>query len=46
MTHYSMIQGDGQKDMAFPGLLSISGSLLPSKREAGVLPVDKEQVGT
>ena len=45
MTGSSMVQGDGQ-DMAFPGFLSISGCLIPSKREAGVLPVDNEQVGT
>lgn len=41
----SMIQEDGQKDVAFPGLLSTSGSLLPGKRVAGVLPADNEQVG-
>lgn len=41
----SPIQEDGQKDVAFLGFLSTSGSLFPSKRVAGVLPADNEQVG-
>lgn len=44
VTSSSMIRGDGQTDMAFPGFLSVSGSLIPRKREARVLPVDNKQV--
>lgn len=44
VTSSSMIRGDGQTDMAFPGFLSISGSLIPRKREARVLPVDNKHL--
>lgn len=46
MTGSSMIQEDSQRAMFFPGFLSNSGSLLPSKSKARVLPVDNKQVGT
>jgi len=40
------MQGDAQKDMAFPSSVSTGRSLPPSKREAGVLPLGNEQVGS